>query len=289
MSTRALIGMYIKEMGKYFIIYCQEGGEIEYTGKILNQYYTTETRIIDMLKQGDIRYLDKRGDMLKNPHLAEGEKKYRTWDIQKIIGETPNIEAIYVWGVKGRGWSILSVNKKGQTQLTPVSKALMQVEAKRMEVQDTKTERVAQRAVIAIRHPKTEVIAGIISDTQGELSKLGVILYNNYKTESKIYKLIRGGNAKVVKKNISTQKQHSREKPEPNTTIYYKRDMGCTSGVECFVEYSTENLSSYWNRVDVIYLYTDGEWYVLSQTKSNKVNRIPLKWFINKMKEEAKA
>ena len=59
MSTRSRIAIKRKD-GSYDSIYCHSDGYPEYTGKMLNDYYNNSDMAEDLIKLGDLSYIDEK-------------------------------------------------------------------------------------------------------------------------------------------------------------------------------------------------------------------------------------
>jgi hypothetical protein len=74
MSTRSNIGI-LNQDGTVNYIYCHFDGYLEYNGKFLNTYYTTEERVRKLIELGDISILKDTIETCVAYHRDRGEKK----------------------------------------------------------------------------------------------------------------------------------------------------------------------------------------------------------------------
>ena len=58
MSTHSTIAKLDND-GIFRAVYCHSDGYLEHNGKVLNEYYTDEDKVSDLIKQGDISVLNK--------------------------------------------------------------------------------------------------------------------------------------------------------------------------------------------------------------------------------------
>lgn len=61
MSTRSSIAMRRGD-GKFVGVYCHSDGYLSHNGKILQENYNTYEKVEELLKEGDMSFLDKRCD-----------------------------------------------------------------------------------------------------------------------------------------------------------------------------------------------------------------------------------
>ena len=58
MSTRSFIAKQIGD-NEYLTVYCHNGGYLSYNGTLLADYYNTPEKVDELLKLGDLSYLQK--------------------------------------------------------------------------------------------------------------------------------------------------------------------------------------------------------------------------------------
>lgn len=95
----------------------------------------------------------------------------------------------------------------------------------------------------------------------GYIEYVGRILVEHYQDVEKIKKLISLGNLSSLGERVDPIGEHSFEKQEDGTCVFYGRDRGETEQdpTECYeFEYIGEAYSHY---VDYVYLYNGERWY----------------------------
>ena len=95
----------------------------------------------------------------------------------------------------------------------------------------------------------------------GYIESNGLTLVESYDTEDKVKELINLGDISVLGSQISTDKPHTFEHREPGVTVFYGRDRKET-GTEPVIMSMDEWLGEYSLRVDFLYLFTGGQWWV---------------------------
>jgi len=83
MSTRAHI-WYVDEQGKIKTVYCHQDWYVEYTGKLLKDFYWNNKLVKDLVDGWAIYTLGKvKGEQIKYEISDEFSKKYFDWDYWK--------------------------------------------------------------------------------------------------------------------------------------------------------------------------------------------------------------
>ena len=97
---------------------------------------------------------------------------------------------------------------------------------------------------------------------------VGQMLFEHYKDEEKVKKLISLGDISFLEKNIEpSSSKHSFNTPEKDVTVFYHRDRGDV-GSEAWKTY---DFQYYPNRmIEYVYLFENGEWYSIGYDEKHK-------------------
>jgi hypothetical protein len=135
MATRSNIGI-LNEDGTVTYIYCHFDGYLEHNGAILDQYYTTEGQVRELIGLGDISYLgveigekqDFNGPRNRDWCLAYGRDRGETDVEARTIPYSDYTkeyfeEYVYLF-TPGKGWE---VRQYGVNYWTDLNNALKQI------------------------------------------------------------------------------------------------------------------------------------------------------------------
>ena len=97
---------------------------------------------------------------------------------------------------------------------------------------------------------------------------VGQMLFEHYKDEEKVKKLISLGDISFLEKNIEpSSSNHSFYTPEKDVTVFYHRDRGD----EKSEAWKTYDFQYYPNRmIEYVYLFENGEWYSIGYDENQK-------------------
>ena len=101
------------------------------------------------------------------------------------------------------------------------------------------------------------------------INGVGQMLFEHYKDEEKVKKLISLGDISFLEKNINPSKDsnHSFYTPEKDVTVFYHRDRGD----EKSEAWKTYDFQYYPNKmIEYVYLFENGEWYSIGYDKNHK-------------------
>ena len=116
MATRSNIGI-LNTDGSVYYIYCHYDGYLEHNGKILNEHYTTEDKVRQLINLGDLSILgpeigeqqDFNGPRNKNWCLAYGRDRGEDQGAQRCSHNDYTTgafeEYIYLF-TPGKGWQV---------------------------------------------------------------------------------------------------------------------------------------------------------------------------------------
>jgi hypothetical protein len=119
---------------------------------------------------------------------------------------------------------------------------------------------MATRGTIAVELTNGEVIQ-CYSHWDNYLEGVGKTLQDHYNDRGSAQALVQLGNISSVGERIVPLGQHSFEKPEPGTTVYYGRDRDET-GQHPRVFKSISKYYDTFNGEEYDYLFTGGQWTV---------------------------
>jgi hypothetical protein len=100
------------------------------------------------------------------------------------------------------------------------------------------------------------------------INGVGQMLFEHYKDEEKVKKLISLGDISFLEKNIEpSSSNHSFNTPEKDVTVFYHRDRG---DMECG-PYKIYDFKYYPdNMIEYSYLFENGEWYSIGYDEKQK-------------------
>ena len=100
------------------------------------------------------------------------------------------------------------------------------------------------------------------------INGVGQMLFEHYKDEEKVKKLISLGDISFLEKNIEpSSSNHSFNTPEKDVTVFYHRDRGdMESG-----PYKIFDFQYYPDKmIEYVYLFENGEWYSIGYDEKQK-------------------
>ena len=100
------------------------------------------------------------------------------------------------------------------------------------------------------------------------INGVGQMLFEHYKDEEKVKKLISLGDISFLEKNIEpSSSNHSFNTPEKDVTVFYHRDRGDEESKP----YKIYDFQYYPNKmIEYVYLFENGEWYSIGYDENQK-------------------